>query len=42
MNTLSTFSHPIVNKLQEALFVFENSKLDGLVLNNHIIKRSET
>ena len=31
---------PIVNNIQDALHVFENSQLDALWLNNHIIEKN--
>jgi carbamoyltransferase len=31
--------HPIVNTVSEALFVFENSGLDGLILNDYLISK---
>ena len=42
LNTsLNLHGHPIVNTSAEALFVLENSGLDGLILNNYLIlKRS--
>lgn len=38
MNTsFNLHGHPIVNTPAEALFVLENSELDGLILNNYLI-----
>lgn len=41
LNTsLNLDGYPMVRTPEQALFVFENSKLDGLILDNNLILRN--